>query len=240
MWDSRIPIGIYARLYASWKRVLREVRIIEGIFRKHGVRRIVEFGCGLGRHGYLLSKRGFDVLLTDIEDRRFGVAKKLPFKRYNLLEGGSIGVFEGGYAVGVITLFRYEDIVRILRNIKSVIGSGIFVFDYNFTPYIDPEKVEVRINGKKYIAILEENKYTQINGGLIYEYRVRVVDENGSTVGVEEASYTIYNKEEILRAIEEDGYMVKEIAWVSWDPLEYIYKPSDEESDSAFIAITPR
>ena len=240
MWDSRIPRSIYARLYARWKRVRREVDIIESIFRKYGVRRVVEFGCGLGRHGYLLSKRGFEVLLTDVEDQRFGAAKKLPFKRYNLLEGGSIGVFDGGYAVGVITLFSYDDIVRILRNIGDVIGNGIFVFDYNFTSYTDPERVEVKINGKRYTAILEDSIYKPINGGLIYKYRVRVVNEKGNTVGIEEASYPIYSREKIFGAIEEAGYRVKDTVWVSWDPLEYIYRVESERPDSAFIAVTPR
>ncbi len=239
MWDSRIPRGIYARLYARWRRIGREVDIIESIFRKHDIKRIVEFGCGLGRHGYLLSKRGFEVLLTDIEDQRFGVAKKLPFKTYDLLKGGSIGSFEGGYAVGVITLFEYQDIVRIFRNIRSVIGSGIYVFDYNFTSYTDPERVEVRINGKRYTAILERNSYRPVDGGLVYEYTVRVVDEKGNTVGIENASYPIYSREKIFKAIEQAGYVIKDIVWVSWDPVEYIYRPSGGGSDSAFIAITP-
>jgi len=239
VWRSEIPRSIYARLYAGWRRVRREVDIIDSILRRYGVRRIIEFGCGLGRHGYLLSRRGYEVVLSDIYDQRFGVAKRLPFAGYDLLEGGSIGIFDAGYAVGVITLFEYRDIVRVLRNIGDCIsGRGVFIFDYNFTSYIDPERIDIRINGRRYTATLERNSYKPLDGGLKYEYIVRVVDEEGRTVGVEEASYPIYNKEKLFRAIEEAGYRVKDIVWVSWDPVEYIYRPSAGEADSAFIAIS--
>ncbi|MEM4970706.1 MAG: hypothetical protein QXE01_05580 [Sulfolobales archaeon] len=239
MWRSEIPRSIYARLYARWRRVRREVEIIASILRRFGARRVIEFGCGLGRHGYLLSRMGYEVVLSDIYDQRFGVAKRLPFARYDLLEGGSIGIFDAGYAVGVITLFEYRDIVRVLRNIgENIAGGGVFIFDYNFTSYVDPERVDIKINGRRYTAILERNSYKPLDSGLIYQYRVRVVDEEGRTVGVEEASYPIYNKEKLFRAIEEAGYRIKDIVWVSWDPVEYIYKPSPREADSAFIAIS--
>jgi SAM-dependent methyltransferase len=238
MWRSEISRSIYARLYAGWKRVRREVDIIDSILRRAGARRVIEFGCGLGRHSYLLSRRGYEVVLSDIADQRFGVARKLPFVRYDLLAGGSIGSFDAGYAVGVITLFEYRDIVRILRNIwDNIAEDGIFIFDYNFTSYRDPEKVEIRVNGRRYTAILEKGVYKPHNGGLVYEYIVRVIDEKGRVVGVEEASYPIYPRDKIFRAIKEAGYSIHEIVWVSWDPIEYIYKPASEDADSAFIAI---
>lgn len=240
MWRSGIPRAIYARLYARWSRVRREVEIIDSMLRKRGVKRVVEFGCGLGRHGYLLSKKGYEVVLSDITDQRYGVARKLPFIRYDLLEGGSIGVFDAAYAVGVITLFRYSDIVRILRNIgENLSRDGVFIFDYNFTQYIDPERVEVRMNGRRYIALLESNRYTPLDSGLLYEYRVRVIDESGRTIGIEEASYPIYPRETIFKAIEEAGYRVVDIIWARWDPNRYIYIPSKTVADSAFMAISP-
>ncbi len=238
MWKSKIPRNIYARLYVGWRRVRREVDIIDSILRRVGAKRVIEFGCGLGRHGYLLSRRGYEVVLSDISDQRFGVAKKLPFVRYDLLTGGSIGSFDAGYALGVITLFEYGDIVRILRNIgNNIARGGILIFDYNFALYRDPEKVEIRVNGKRYTAILEKSVYKPLDGGIVYEYVVRVIDENRRVVGVEEASYPIYPRDKIFRAIEEAGYTIHEIMWVSWDPIEYIYKPVDKDADSAFIAI---
>jgi len=47
VWRSEIPAAVYARLYAGWRRVRREVEIIDSILRKRGARRIIEFGCGL-------------------------------------------------------------------------------------------------------------------------------------------------------------------------------------------------
>lgn len=61
MWETRIPSWLYARLFVPWRRVRREVWVLRDIFSKFNVRRVVEFGCGVGRHGYLLSKYGFEV-----------------------------------------------------------------------------------------------------------------------------------------------------------------------------------
>jgi len=76
VWRSEIPAAVYARLYAGWRKVRREAEIIDPILRKRGARRIIEFGCGLGRHGYLLRRMGYEVVLSDIEDRRIGPARK--------------------------------------------------------------------------------------------------------------------------------------------------------------------
>lgn len=236
MWSTRIPRKIYARLYAGWKRVRREAEILEALLKRHGAREVVEFGCGVGRHGYLLSKRGFDVLLTDVKDWRHGVARRIRFARYDVLEGGSVGLFDAGYAMGLIILFPFEDMVRALRNIGgSIRRGGVFIFDYNFAAYQDTEQVVVRVNGRSYRAVLKKNIYRKVDGMMLYEYRVEVFDDKMRLVGVEDTSYPVYPRETVLKAVEMAGYELSEIFWASWDPVEYIYRPSEEEADSAFI-----
>ncbi|MEM2389994.1 MAG: hypothetical protein QW215_07125 [Ignisphaera sp.] len=239
LWQTEIPRQIYARLYCSWRRVRREVEILRDVFRKYGARRLIEFGCGLGRHGYLMAREGFDVLLTDVEDWRFGVAKKLPFAKLDILNNSSEvnGVFDGGYAVNFLIIFSYNDMVKALKNIGKVIGRGIFVADYNFELYNEPREVEVHIGGRIYRAVLESENVTHIDGGVLYGYRIKVVDGMDSVVGVEEASYPVYKKEVVLRAIQEAGFKVLDIIWATWDPVKYMYRLARRESDSAFIVM---
>ncbi|MCS7111821.1 MAG: hypothetical protein RMI45_07020 [Ignisphaera sp.] len=239
LWQTGIPRQIYARLYCSWRRARREARILSSIFRRYGARKLIEFGCGIGRHGYLLNQEGFSVLLTDVEDWRFGVARRLPFKKVDILnsDGGVGGDFDGGYAVNLMIIFSYSDMVRALKNISRIIGRGIFVADYNFELYSEPRDVEVRIGGRVYRALLEEERVVPVDGGVRYSYRVKVVDGINRVVGVEEASYPVYKKEVVFKAIQEAGFKILDIVWVTWNPIKYMYELSRGESDSAFMVM---
>ncbi|MEM1619026.1 MAG: hypothetical protein QXE77_05705 [Desulfurococcaceae archaeon] len=241
LWKTGIPKRIYARLYCSWRRVKREVELLKEIFSKFNAKNLVEFGCGLGRHGYLLSKMGFNVVLTDAVDWRYGVARKLPFVKLDVLDDNSTleGVFDGGYAVNFLTIFKYKDMVKALKNIGRIIGKGVFVADYNFTLYKEPRVVYVKVGGETYKAVLEKEKRTPIeDGGMLYSYRVKVLDKHGNVVGVEEDSYPVYGKDVVFRAIKEAGFRIADLVWVTWDPVKYVYKfTGKRESDSAFIVM---
>ncbi|MDM7275271.1 MAG: class I SAM-dependent methyltransferase [Thermoprotei archaeon] len=238
IWETGIPPWLYSRLFVSWRRVNREVEVLERVFKKFGAKRLVEFGCGVGRHGYLMSKRGFEVLLTDAVDWRFGAARKLPFREYDVLRGGDIGFFDGGYAMGLIIILTYRDMVKALGNIKRlIVEGGPFVFDYNFTTYNEPREVNVKVRGRNYRALLKRDTVEPVAGGVIYKYRIEVVDNEGNIVGVEDAAYPVYNKEVIMNAIRDSSWDTETIIWAKWNPTKYLYTLSKHESDSAFIVL---
>lgn len=238
VWETRIPPWLYSRLFVSRKRVNREVKVLESVFKRFGAKRLIELGCGIGRHGYLMHKIGFEVLLTDVSDWRIGAARKLPFREYDVLKGGDLGVFDGGYAIGLIIIFTYQDIVKALENVKKLIAEGgIFTFDYNFTTYNEPREVNVKARGRSYRALLKKEIVEPIEGGILYKYRIEVVDDKGEIVGVEDTEYPIYNKEVIMKAIRESGWDIETIIWAKWDPIKYLYTLSKSEADSAFIVL---
>lgn len=239
LWQTGIPPRIYAHLYCNWRRVRREVDILSRVFRKYRVRRLIEFGCGPGRHGYLLSRNGFQVLLTDIEDWRYGFARKLPFRELDILGDNveDIGEFDGGYAVNFLVLFGYNDMVKALKNIGKILEKGIFIADYNFKLYGEPREIITGIYGKVYKAILEEEEVKPVENGLLYRYVVKVFDDENRVIGVESGSYFAYTEETVLRAISEAGFRVVDVVWVSWDPVRYLYEPRSSRSDSAFIVM---
>ncbi|MCS7107418.1 MAG: class I SAM-dependent methyltransferase [Acidilobaceae archaeon] len=238
MWETRIPSWLYARLYASWRRVRREVDLIDQVFSRLGARRLLELGCGVGRHGYLLTKRGFSVLLTDTKDWRHGAAKRLPFVEYDLLKGGEVGwQFEGAYAIGVFIVMEYVDIKRAFRNVAELTGGRPFMFDYNFVVHGEPKEVFVRSRGRTYRALLKREEVKEIEGGFRYDYRVEVLDEENRVLGVEDTGYPVYKKERILEALEDAGLEVLETIWASWDREKYMYRFSEKEGDSAFFVV---
>jgi len=238
LWETKIPQRIYAKFYCKWERVKKEVKVLANVFQKYRVKKLIEFGCGLGRHGYLLSKMGFDVLLTDVKDWRFGMAKKLPFLKLDLLNDNSIsGGFDGAYAINFLIIFKYEDMVNILKKIGNIIGNGVFIADYNFTVYDEPDEMIVNANGRTYRAILEEYHVKSIDKGVFYEYRIKVIDDQGRISGIEEASYPVYSKEVVFNAIERAGFEISEIIWAKWNPNKYLYEFTEKEADSAFMVL---
>ena len=46
--------------------VLPKIRRAAGVFKKKGYKKILDLGCGTGKHSIFLAKRGFSVYATDI------------------------------------------------------------------------------------------------------------------------------------------------------------------------------
>ncbi|MGC9010159.1 MAG: class I SAM-dependent methyltransferase [Sulfolobales archaeon] len=241
VWQTHIPRGLYAKLYTPWRRVNFEVNLLAKIFNKYGARKIVEFGCGIGRHGYALWKKGFDVLLTDVFDWRYGVARKLPFKEYDLLRGGHIGVFDAGYSMNVIILFDPVKIIKVLNNVKENIKrGGIFVFDYNYKLYEEPTDFLIKHGRRVYRVILRKNIYEKKNDHVVYSYRTEIFNGDSRLVGFEEASYPIYSREDIEKSIVKAGYRIIETIDLVWDPIKYMYRENiSGELDSVLYITSP-
>lgn len=241
VWQTHIPRGIYAKLYTPWRRVNFEAKLLTEIFNRYGAKKVIEFGCGVGRHGYLLWKKGFDVLLTDVVDWRYGVAKKLPFKEYDVLRGGFVGVFDAGFAINMIILFEPEKIIKVLSNIKANIRrGGIFVFDYNYRLYEEPSDFLVKYRKKIFRVVLKKNLYEKKNNHVVYSYRTEIFDGDSRLIGFEEASYPIYSREDIERSIEKAGYRILETIDLVWDPIKYMYREnSSGELDSILYITSP-
>ena len=56
--------------------VLPKIRRAAGVFKKKGYKKILDLGCGTGKHSIFLAKRGFSVYATDISPSGIEIAKK--------------------------------------------------------------------------------------------------------------------------------------------------------------------
>jgi len=237
-WNTGIPPPIFAKLYCDWNKVKREVKLLDKLFKKYSVESVIEYGCGIGRHGYLLSKLGYDVLLTDIHDWRYGRSRRLKFRIYDVLKNGSIGEFDAGFAIGLVIIFDKDKIPLVLKNMLSNIKKGgILVFDYNFTTLNEPPVRTCRVNGRKYTAILKYEHSEVINGGWRYRYRIEVYDENNNLVGVEDTGYPVLSFETFMDLINKNGFKIVDIIKAHWNPDRYVYEFNSDNFDSAFIVI---
>ena len=70
-WDAR-----YAEALVYGTQPTSVARRLAGLFRAHGVRRILEAGCGSGRDALFYAREGFDVTGTDISQNALRWARR--------------------------------------------------------------------------------------------------------------------------------------------------------------------
>lgn len=106
-------------------------------WEKRGVKKILDLGCGLGRHSVFFAKQGFEVGAMDISD--YGVQY---LKDWAKKEGLSVeaktgdmlalpfpdGSFDAVFAYHVLSHTDTEGVRKILGEIKRVLCSGGVVF----------------------------------------------------------------------------------------------------------------
>jgi len=71
--------GKYARYYDLFnegKGYPKEASFIEKILKKHGCRKIIDVGCGTGRHAILLAKKGYTMFGVDISKEMLKIARE--------------------------------------------------------------------------------------------------------------------------------------------------------------------
>lgn len=82
------------------------------IFRKNGVKKILDLGCGTGRHSVFFTKRGFDVYGIDIAEEGIRMTKEWLKKeglRSKLKTGSIYGKlpYEANFFDAVISRMRF-------------------------------------------------------------------------------------------------------------------------------------
>ena len=92
MSDRPQPAGDYDR-FVDWdRRLAREAPFFESTFREHGVKRVIDVGCGSGRHAIMFASWGPDVTGVDPDDDMLAAA------RTSAEDAGSTAAFvKGGF-----------------------------------------------------------------------------------------------------------------------------------------------
>jgi len=108
------------------------------LFEKKGVKRILDLGCGTGRHVVYLAKNGFDVYGIDIAEDGIKIAKKW-LKENNLkanLKVGSIyqklpykdNFFDAVISTNTIHHERIKNIRKVIKEIERILKPRGLIF----------------------------------------------------------------------------------------------------------------
>jgi cyclopropane fatty-acyl-phospholipid synthase-like methyltransferase len=115
-----------------------EIPKLEELFRSNGVRRILDFGCGVGRHAVYFAKRGFEVYGFDQSQKALRQAESTlvsenlsaHLRLWNMIYPlpYETDFFDAVLAVRVIQHTYKKNIENILREIDRVLRDRGFVF----------------------------------------------------------------------------------------------------------------
>lgn len=137
------------------------------LFKKRGVKRVLDLGCGSGRHIVYLAKHSFEVYGIDISEHGIKIAKEW-LKKEKVkanLKIGSIykklpykdNFFDAIISIQVIHHARIKIIRKVIKEIKRILKPGGLIF------------VTVRKKGQKKgrakYKIIESRIYIPIEGG---------------------------------------------------------------------------
>jgi ubiquinone/menaquinone biosynthesis C-methylase UbiE len=153
---------------------------IARIFKRAGIKKVLDFGCGSGRHLILLAKNGFDVYGFDIAEEGIHLAKEW-LKKENLKADFKIGslyeklpypdnFFDAVISINSIHHGKIEDIRKAIKELKRVLRPGGLLFvnlrKRRIRKY-DPKKPIIEKYGKQKAAyeMIAERTYMPIEGG---------------------------------------------------------------------------
>jgi SAM-dependent methyltransferase len=181
----------YDLLYQE-KDYQKETNYIIDLLSKHKILNssILEFGSGTGKHGLLLSQKGYSVHGVELSKDMVRRAKKHP--KFTCQQGDIAKVkIDKSFGV-VISLFHVMSYQTTNNQIKAVFenasnhlsSNGLFIFDIWYSPAVSYQKPAVRVkrvkNDKlKIIRIAEPKCYPNKNlVDVEYTFFVKNLDDN--------------------------------------------------------------
>ncbi|MEM5869638.1 MAG: class I SAM-dependent methyltransferase [Candidatus Aenigmatarchaeota archaeon] len=137
-WDKRAWDKIFKKEGKPYKKILKDMRKIVKFFKKRNVKRILDLGCGTGRHLVYLAKQGFEVYGLDISEQGIKIARK--YLKKEKVEGklkvGDIykklpyedDFFDAIVSTKVIHHADIENIRKLIREMERILKPSGLIF----------------------------------------------------------------------------------------------------------------
>jgi SAM-dependent methyltransferase len=203
---------IYAKYYNllyNDKDYLSEVEYIDGLIKKNSINfhgKILDLGCGTGKHANLFTQKGYNVHGVDISPQMVSEAKERYFENRKLkFYEGNITNFKNEHKYDVVTslfhVMSYQnsnaDFMGALKTAREHLNEeGLFIFDF--------------WNGAGVLSDAPERRVKKLENGEISIERVAIpnlhVNEN-----VVDVNYTInvYDKINKLNSVIKEKHSMR-------------------------------
>lgn len=144
------------------KKVIPKIVKIVPYLKRNKIEKILDLGCGAGRHSIFLAKGGFDVVATDIssnalkilkEKIKYEKIKNIKIKKHDMSSiPFSDNYFDAVICVGVLPHGTINKISKTIEEVHRVLkNKGMFFTDFMSTK--DPDYKMCKSNPKRYREI---------------------------------------------------------------------------------------
>ena len=140
-----------------------EAKYIEKLLLKNEkkIKTILEFGSGTGKHGSLLSERGYEVLGIEKSERMVALAPKIPHFLSKLADICNLHLnrkFDAVLALFHVISYQIsnKEILSVFKNASEHLEvGGLFIFDFWYSPAVYEQRAEVKVKHikDKYLEI---------------------------------------------------------------------------------------
>lgn len=201
---------VYAAVEYSAARTAAEVGYLVSVLPAGG--RVLDLGCGIGRHAHGLAASGFDVVGVDVSEWAVARAAAGPgtFVAGDLMDAWPpLGTFDAVVCVQAFGWGSDADQVRLLRRVRSVLRpGGVLVLDHSNASAI--------LRGYQASAVAEvdgyrfafDRRYNPLSGHSWGEVTVERPD--GSTCVLHDA-VRLYHPTEVAALLERAGFVVSAV-----------------------------
>jgi ubiquinone/menaquinone biosynthesis C-methylase UbiE len=197
---------------------------IERILKKYKVKTVLDLTCGTGSQVFWLTKRGYEVIGSDINPGMLKIAKRKAKQEkitVKLLRGDmrtiKVGTFDAAItihnAIGHLTKAGFE---KALRNIHSNLRvGGLYVFDiFNLNCIIKADYISKLSLDR--IKIAGNNRFREIqhsiinNTGILTSYTIFYIQRNSGKTNVSKtvATLQLYTAQELREMLKRNGFKV--------------------------------
>jgi len=166
--EEKLSKKIWNSIYKETERVETTLRVDEDIpriaklFKEHGVKRVLDLGCGAGRHLIYLASKNFDVYGLDISSEAVKKAKQRLTKmkiKADLKVGSmftkfpySSNFFDAVISITTLHHGRIEQITKAISEIERVLKPSGLIFITVPKKRSKKEIPKERLFGIKFIA----------------------------------------------------------------------------------------
>ncbi len=235
---------IYDLLYSD-KDYKNECELIDKLIKdyKPQSKKILDYGCGTGKHAFILAQNGYDIVGLDISAEMLSMARKrcedspnVLFESYGWLSNADkIDVCIAMFDV-ISYLNSNREINEFFLKIKHILNpGGLIIFDFWHGPsvcYLNPEnRWKHHKSGDIEIIRLTQPVHNRTECNVTVKHDVLVI-ENNKVVDkfIEYHSMRYFFKKEMDIILDYHGFKILELGTIN------DYKKSPTEKDwSAFI-----
>lgn len=202
----------------------KELEFLEEIFEKYNINKVLDIGCGTGRHVIPLAKEGYNVTGLDCHKEILEIAKKKAreadvspsFIRKDIKELGVEARFDA--AICMWSTFYYlpqPETVKVTY--EALEPGGLFIISGKDSGEVDKtseiKEETIELDGEKVKKIVEE-KYEGKKRIRKYHYQF----ENREYIDVDVCN--MYSLEEVKKILKSSGFKIEGL-YTNWSFTEY-------------------